>query len=944
MYFRNPAFLGFLSLLAVGATPDALAQITIDGITDRTVYPDSVSFRVQTNASYTYAATLNGQPVAPGIFHLINRMDYYDLAVTATPAGGGAPTTALRQFVVQSSQRGDPERGLIEWTPYPPIDSAAAEFSGARLHIITPRDYPLGFYIPVVAWVADDAGRERLANGRVSASGFEASGFRVLRGHGFGLLPPATNGGVLAYNARLQTLQTNKQINVETSTAWTQVSGTLSGAISWPDNSRIHVTGDLTIPAGSTLTVGAGAIVRLNAGVNIVITNGGRCVINGTTDQPAVFTATNRVAPERHTGAWGGFIVRNNGAELIANGVIMTGAGAASSFNFAPGASHRSEQALLLVQSGARAFLTNCYLINNAGQIGNGYNSDVTYDHCLLQRAITAGEYEGGTIIVNHSAVIEFPAVDGIVDANIADADYDAIYFTTGTHILMNSLFGFCKDDAIDSGSGGPGTVLVTNCWVESALHEGLAWSGEGRQTWTYDTVVMNSGQGLECGWSTGNNSPLCYAGSLLSLGNSVGARFGDNYPTIGSGLNGFLRVTNSIILHNYRDVWGMTFRTDLNGWFYRVAQMDIFDNFLPAPNTNHPNNQIWNPPADGLRLAPFMTTPPDAPVGVGLAVWPNLAGITRITNGVPVRLSSFTTNPVTVSYTVESPSSVVTSGSLTFAAGETLKLIPVSIPQPQVYPALRVTLSSPVNGVITDAGETWFLNLPTNSTGNATTLIARGANWRYRDAASAASAGWQDLGFNDSGWLEGPAQLGFSNGEENDEATLIADNNQITSYFRHRFSVADLSAFTSLSLWMLRDDGGVAYLNGTEIFRSPNLPAPPAAITYSTTTMAPNGENTIDNVTLGLGPLAPGTNILAVEIHQQSATSSDVSFDFELLGNRAPRLEFLRFGDDLLLYWNDPTFALEQAESLSGTWTVVNQSSPVAVQPTGSAFYRLRR
>src|SRR4029434_1409367 len=146
---------------------------------------------------------------------------------------------------------------------------AAAEFSGARLHIITPRDYPLGFYIPVVAWVADDAGRERLAHGRVSAWGFEASGFRVLRGHGFGLLPPATNGGVLAYNARLQTLQTNKQINIEASTPWTQVSGTLAGTTAWPDNSRIHVTGHLNVPAGSTLTVGAGTIVRPNPGLHI---------------------------------------------------------------------------------------------------------------------------------------------------------------------------------------------------------------------------------------------------------------------------------------------------------------------------------------------------------------------------------------------------------------------------------------------------------------------------------------------------------------------------------------------------------------------------------------------------------------------------------------------------------------------------------------------------
>ena len=230
----------------------------------------------------------------------------------------------------------------------------------------------------------------------------------------------------------------------------------------WAPNSRIHVTNSITISEGSTLTIGEGAIVLLEPSVNV--TNTGHIVINGTKESPVVFTARTRVAPEQPTGAWGGFLMRGSSAQLTANGAIMTGAGAASSFSFSPGSSHRAEQALLLVHSGAKAFLTNCFLINNAGQIGNGYNSDITYDHCLLQRAITGGEYEGGTVLVNNSAVIEFPSIDGVYNPVIADADYDGIYFTTGTHILRNSLFGFAKDDAIDSGSGGAGTVMVTNC------------------------------------------------------------------------------------------------------------------------------------------------------------------------------------------------------------------------------------------------------------------------------------------------------------------------------------------------------------------------------------------------------------------------------------------------------------------------------------------------
>src|SRR6185503_21381346 len=234
-------------------------------------------------------------------------------------------------------------------------------------------------------------------------------------------------------------------------------------------------------------------------------------------------------------------------------------------------------------------------------------------------------EYDGCTNIVNHSAVIEFPSVDGVYNATIADSDYDGYYTIRGTNFLANSLFGFAKDDAIDSGSGGPGTVVVSNCWVESALHEALAWSGEGRRTWTYDSVWMNCGQGIECGWSTTNASspvsPICYARNLLSTANSVGARYGDNYEGItGLGLKaGLLTVTNSFLLYNHRDVWGQVWD---DTWNWRTNGMDVRSNFLSAPSANHPNNTVWNPGADGSRLVAFMSTPVDAPVGVGLANW----------------------------------------------------------------------------------------------------------------------------------------------------------------------------------------------------------------------------------------------------------------------------------------------------------------------------------
>jgi hypothetical protein len=1022
--------------------------LLVNGVNDRSYnnYINSASFIVPADPGHSYLVLLDGKRVPAGATNRVVGADYHEVQVWRTNVITGAVTNRLIRFLIGSSNRGSPERGLIEWTPYPQIPSANAELAGAGLHLMVPAAYPAALQIPVIARVENPSGHARRVNGVVTAPGQPS--FRILRGHGSGFLSAGTPSTPIDYAAQLGPINAHKEIDIDFSTTWTTVSGTLpAGNIVWPEDSRIHITGNVTLLAGSTLTIGAGTVVKINPLINI--TNSGATVINGTIDRPVVFTSTNTaVLPDVRTYAWGGFFLRNAGASLTANGCIFVGGGGAASISFSPGSSHKSQQAVFLVHSSARMFLTNCAVINTAGQVANGYNSDITYDHCHFQRAITAGECVGGTIIINHSAIIEFPEDNGVVNPTIADYDYDAVYFTTGTHLIYNSLIGFCKDDAIDSGSGGGGTVLVTNCWIESALHEANAWSNDSGQrvAETYDSVLINSGQGFECGWSGPAGSPACYAGNMLSIGNSVGARFGDNYDWT---YNGLLRVTNSYVLHNYRDVWGLNWEPTARGWVYRSNQMDIRSNFLSQANVYHPSNFLWSGTVEGWRLASFMTTPPDAPVGIGFATWTNTLPISTIFDGVPVRLSSFTTNTVQVDYVFQAGVRPPVSGTLTFAPGETVKraspygfdvatysnprvilanpvggeltgntnvqfqgTAPAGVPNPvfgyrsqhdhaRIQEGYPLALTAPSGlpftagyeyrwaggilstGLITFApGETlaWaappegdltdidvvqfrllYDPLPANVSAYyiklpppaplppPTILIASNAFWKYPNVAGAPAANWRDLGFPDGSWLSGRAQLGFSNGEENDEATLIANLNQITYYFRHVFAVADPNAFGDLSLTLLRDDGGVVHLNGREVYRSPNLPT--GTITHTTTTLAnQNGENTIDLATVNATNLVAGQNIAAVDIHQQGSGSSDVSFSLQVVGNPAvpPPVYIFRYGSQLLVAWTDPAFALEQTDSLGGTWGPVSPpGSPYVFTPNPlipQKFFRLRK
>lgn len=731
---------GWAGLMMCALAAGAQAPLTINGVTDKSTYNDSVTLQVPSVAGYTYRVLLDNQPMPTDFPVTVTNMDYHELAVSRTNTATGAVTNQLVRFIVLSSQRGSPEKGLIQWTPYPAINSAAAEFAGAHLNLLMPREYPAGLPIPIVARVEDDQGRERRANGWVTAEGFENAPvpLQILRGHGSGFLAPATGGTqqVIHYNARLFDLTASRQIQIDETTVWTPVSGTLNGANTWPANSRIHLTGSITIPADSTLTVEAGTIVKLSPLVNI--TNSGTMIIAGTTNQPVVFTATNIVWPEVPAGAWGGFLLRGSTSKLVANCAILAGGGGATSFDFSPGASHRSEQAVLLIHSGAHAYLTNCAIINTAGQVGNGYNCDYVADHCHYQRAITGGEYAGSSsvVIFNHTANFEFPNDDGVVNAGIADADYDGIYFTEGRHELLNSLFGFAKDDAIDSGSGNAGTMWVSNCWVESAQHEAHAWSGGGRQAWSFNTVLLNSGQGIECGWSTGSDSPLCFADHLLLLGNSVGARVGDNYDW---NYTGFLRLTNSLILNNYRDIFlktwnGVKTGPDTNSWVDRVLQVDFRSNYVTTVEARFPGNLPWDPATESWRLAYWMTTPPDASVGIGLAVRTNRFPLAALYQGVPVRLSTFTTNFVSVDYAFVNSNGPLAGGTVTFAPGEMVKRIYPGGFDLATNSAVDVVLSNPVRGELTSVTNATFAGSVAAPVVSLNVITNRYSAWRLTE------------------------------------------------------------------------------------------------------------------------------------------------------------------------------------------------------------------
>lgn len=200
--------------------------------------------------------------------------------------------------------------------------------------------------------------------------------------------------------------------------------------------------------------------------------------------------------------------------------------------------------------------------------------------------------------------------------------------------------------------------------------------------------------------------------------------------------------------------------------------------------------------------------------------------------------------------------------------------------------------------------------------TGGEETLIAPGAVWRYWDKG-APPATWNTPAFNAQSWNTGRSELGYGDG---DEATVLEfgpdpNNKYPTCYFRHAFTVSDPAAITELVVELLRDDGAIVYLNGKELLRD-NMPAGLVQYTdFASTAVGGASESQFYNFPLAPTGLMAGTNLLAVEVHQSGANSTDVSFNLALRARSTTAATGIVIDDNALI----------RARALSGTtWSAL--------------------
>jgi hypothetical protein len=208
----------------------------------------------------------------------------------------------------------------------------------------------------------------------------------------------------------------------------------------------------------------------------------------------------------------------------------------------------------------------------------------------------------------------------------------------------------------------------------------------------------------------------------------------------------------------------------------------------------------------------------------------------------------------------------LIFAGSLTFVA-------PAQASEGLWVGAVRLDAVSEVNKPRSDLS--FDLSLAGQLEGSPTVLIAaHSANWKFQDNGLDLGTQWRDPGYVESGWFPGTAPLGYGDG---DEVTVVSsgpsasEKNPVT-YFRKSFNVADSSTWSDLNISLVRDDGAVVYLNGTEVMRS-NMPD--GAIGFNSQPLeavGSNDENRYFQQSIPSALLVNGKNVIAVEVHQHAA------------------------------------------------------------------------
>lgn len=166
-------------------------------------------------------------------------------------------------------------------------------------------------------------------------------------------------------------------------------------------------------------------------------------------------------------------------------------------------------------------------------------------------------------------------------------------------------------------------------------------------------------------------------------------------------------------------------------------------------------------------------------------------------------------------------------------------------------------------------------------------TLVVFGSSWKYSSSAEGYEGDWKSGSFDDASWSNGKTPIGYGDDDMATKLDNSGDNKEKILSVRGRatFEVADPTAYGALRIRVMRDDGIVIYLNGEEIVRDNLSSGALKATSLASKAISGAAEGEYLDLPVPSGKLLAGKNVVAVAVHQNRSSSTDLWFDIELTG-----------------------------------------------------------
>jgi hypothetical protein len=686
-----------------------------------------------------------------------------------------------------------------------------------------------------------------------------------------------TISGSANFNLRAQvgSEQAQRAVVNRSAEVATSVSGTLPGAsTTW--SGIIRVTGTVTVPAGHTLTIDPGTLVLINGvasgmtGINIVVNGAIRSL--GTEAQPVVITCADA------TQNWGQIWHETSQASLYEHTFISRAGRTAGEGHTFTGPAFRITNSTVDFQSSVISDLHAGGA--NIGKIMMATGSSLTFNNCVLARARMGPEIASTGLTLTNSYIMQMNGPDDadgfylhesggraltISGCVIAGGDDDAIDTLDSNATIENCIIRDWPNPNEDAKglSGFNGEIILRRCLIVNTF-AGVSTKSSGplavlrMDHCTISAVDRGVAAATKANASAGNIS-IYMTNCIVTAADSIVSDFTPDK---------FVSVTYCA----FRESWPGTGNLNVDPLFISPATGNFrLQPASPCINAGDPN---FPADTDGSRTE------------MGFYPAENVGDFFYVTLTSPTGGATYVA-PTNLVLTANAFSSTGTVTRVQFFEATTK--IGEATAAPYNFTWTNVPVGNhTLHAIATQLGGSTATSEPVSfsvrATPGATTniVIARGAEWTFLDDGSNQGTAWYSPTFNDGAWKTGRAELGYG---DDDEITPVgfgpvATNKYVTTYFRRTFFIEDVSRVERVSLELLRDDGAAVYLNNREAYRvdlSTNTPIgyrqyADRAVDYTWLT------NTIDK-----NFLVTGLNTIAVEMHQGSASSGDLSFDLAL-------------------------------------------------------------